>query len=84
MEAVDTAIQISLEQRCGADTFALAPPRRDGARRLLHRALVAPRGSVVELLARDAKRIALGGGTTEMQVLTIARHVLAREGADPS
>ena len=32
---------------------------------------------VVERLARDAKLIELGGGTTEMQILTIARHILA-------
>ncbi len=32
---------------------------------------------VVERLARDAKLIELGGGTTEMQILTIAREVLA-------
>ena len=31
---------------------------------------------VVERLARDAKLIELGGGTTEMQILTIAREVL--------
>jgi hypothetical protein len=31
---------------------------------------------VVERLARDAKLIELGGGTTEMQILTIARHLL--------
>lgn len=30
----------------------------------------------VERLARDAKLLELGGGTTEMQILTIARHVL--------
>jgi alkylation response protein AidB-like acyl-CoA dehydrogenase len=34
---------------------------------------------VVERLARDAKLIELGGGTTEMQILTIAREIL-REG----
>jgi hypothetical protein len=28
-------------------------------------------------VARDAKRVELGGGTTEMQILTIAREVLA-------
>lgn len=39
---------------------------------------------VVERLARDAKLIELGGGTTEMQILTIARHVLGREEDDPS
>lgn len=32
---------------------------------------------VVERLARDAKLIELGGGTTEMQILTIAREILA-------
>jgi alkylation response protein AidB-like acyl-CoA dehydrogenase len=32
---------------------------------------------VVERLARDAKLIELGGGTTEMQILTIARELLA-------
>lgn len=32
---------------------------------------------VVERLARDAKLIELGGGTTEMQILTIARSILA-------
>lgn len=32
---------------------------------------------VVERLARDAKLIELGGGTTEMQILTIARAILA-------
>ena len=31
---------------------------------------------VVERLARDAKLIELGGGTTEIQILTIAREVL--------
>ena len=31
---------------------------------------------VVERLARDAKLIELGGGTTEMQILTIARELL--------
>jgi alkylation response protein AidB-like acyl-CoA dehydrogenase len=34
---------------------------------------------VVERLARDAKLIELGGGTTEIQILTIAREIL-REG----
>jgi alkylation response protein AidB-like acyl-CoA dehydrogenase len=33
---------------------------------------------VVERLARDAKLIELGGGTTEMQILTIARELLRR------
>jgi alkylation response protein AidB-like acyl-CoA dehydrogenase len=33
---------------------------------------------VVERLARDAKLLELGGGTTEIQILTIARHILAR------
>jgi alkylation response protein AidB-like acyl-CoA dehydrogenase len=32
---------------------------------------------VVERLARDAKLIELGGGTTEMQILTLARELLA-------
>ncbi len=32
---------------------------------------------VVERLARDAKLIELGGGTTEMQILTIAREILS-------
>jgi len=30
----------------------------------------------IERLARDAKLLELGGGTTEMQILTIARHIL--------
>jgi len=30
----------------------------------------------VERLARDAKLLELGGGTTEIQILTIARHLL--------
>lgn len=34
---------------------------------------------VVERLARDAKLIELGGGTTEMQILTIAREILRQE-----
>jgi len=34
---------------------------------------------VVERLARDAKLIELGGGTTEMQILTIAREILRAE-----
>ncbi len=34
---------------------------------------------VVERLARDAKLIELGGGTTEMQILTIARELLRSE-----
>jgi alkylation response protein AidB-like acyl-CoA dehydrogenase len=33
----------------------------------------------VERLARDAKLLELGGGTTEMQILTIARHILTRD-----
>jgi len=33
---------------------------------------------VVERLARDAKLIELGGGTTEMQILTIARELLRK------
>ncbi len=38
---------------------------------------------VVERLARDAKLIELGGGTTEMQILTIARELLLdRDGGD--
>jgi alkylation response protein AidB-like acyl-CoA dehydrogenase len=32
---------------------------------------------VVERLARDAMLLELGGGTTEIQILTIARHILA-------
>ena len=32
----------------------------------------------VERLARDAKLLELGGGTTEIQILTIARHLLAQ------
>jgi len=32
---------------------------------------------VVERLARDAKLVEIGGGTTEMQILTIAKHLLA-------
>lgn len=35
---------------------------------------------VVERLARDAKLIELGGGTTEMQILTIAREILRDDG----
>jgi alkylation response protein AidB-like acyl-CoA dehydrogenase len=35
---------------------------------------------VVERLARDAKLIELGGGTTEMQILTIAREILQEDG----
>jgi len=35
---------------------------------------------VVERLARDAKLIELGGGTTEMQILTIAREILRQDG----
>jgi hypothetical protein len=34
---------------------------------------------VVERLARDAKLIELGGGTTEMQIITIARELLRSE-----
>lgn len=34
---------------------------------------------VVERLARDAKLVEIGGGTTEMQILTIARHLLAED-----
>ena len=34
---------------------------------------------VVERLARDAKLIELGGGTTEMQILTIARELLPHD-----
>ena len=34
---------------------------------------------VIERLARDAKLLELGGGTTEMQILTIARYILAEE-----
>lgn len=33
---------------------------------------------VVERLARDAKLVELGGGTTEIQTLTIAQHILAQ------
>jgi alkylation response protein AidB-like acyl-CoA dehydrogenase len=32
---------------------------------------------VVERLARDAKLVEIGGGTTEIQILTIAKHLLA-------
>jgi hypothetical protein len=32
---------------------------------------------VVERLARDAKLVEIGGGTTEIQILTIARHILS-------
>jgi alkylation response protein AidB-like acyl-CoA dehydrogenase len=32
---------------------------------------------VVERLARDAKLVEIGGGTTEIQILTIARHLLS-------
>jgi len=31
----------------------------------------------VERLLRDAMLLELGGGTTEIQILTIARHILA-------
>jgi alkylation response protein AidB-like acyl-CoA dehydrogenase len=31
---------------------------------------------VVERIARDAKLVEIGGGTTEIQMLTIARHIL--------
>jgi alkylation response protein AidB-like acyl-CoA dehydrogenase len=31
---------------------------------------------VVERLARDAKLVEIGGGTTEIQILTIARHIM--------
>jgi alkylation response protein AidB-like acyl-CoA dehydrogenase len=31
----------------------------------------------VERLMRDAMLLELGGGTTEIQILTIARHILA-------
>ena len=37
---------------------------------------------IVERLARDAKLVELGGGTTEMQILTIAREVLGPSGKD--
>jgi alkylation response protein AidB-like acyl-CoA dehydrogenase len=37
---------------------------------------------VVERLARDAKLVEIGGGTTEMQILTIARHLLDGSGRD--
>ncbi|HMI94070.1 MAG TPA: acyl-CoA dehydrogenase family protein [Polyangiales bacterium] len=36
---------------------------------------------VVERLARDAKLVEIGGGTTEIQILTIARHVLQDSGS---
>jgi alkylation response protein AidB-like acyl-CoA dehydrogenase len=36
---------------------------------------------VVERMARDAKLVEIGGGTTEIQILTIARHILAGDGA---
>ncbi len=39
---------------------------------------------VVERLARDAKLIELGGGTTEMQILTIARELLHGEASTPN
>lgn len=38
---------------------------------------------VVERLARDAKLVEIGGGTTEMQILTIARHVLEQHVPSP-
>jgi alkylation response protein AidB-like acyl-CoA dehydrogenase len=34
------------------------------------------RGSVVEMMARDAKLFQIGGGTDEIQVLRIARELL--------
>lgn len=34
-------------------------------------------GSVVEMMARDAKLFQIGGGTDEIQILRIAREVLA-------
>jgi hypothetical protein len=36
---------------------------------------------VVERMARDAKLVEIGGGTTEIQILTIARHILQDGGA---
>jgi alkylation response protein AidB-like acyl-CoA dehydrogenase len=36
---------------------------------------------VVERMARDAKLVEIGGGTTEIQILTIARHILQDDGA---
>ena len=35
-------------------------------------------GSVVEMLARDAKLFQIGGGTDEIQILRIARELLER------
>jgi alkylation response protein AidB-like acyl-CoA dehydrogenase len=35
-------------------------------------------GSVVEMLARDAKLFQIGGGTDEIQLLRIARELLER------
>jgi alkylation response protein AidB-like acyl-CoA dehydrogenase len=37
-------------------------------------------GSVVEMMARDAKLFQIGGGTDEIQILRIAREVLAASG----
>jgi alkylation response protein AidB-like acyl-CoA dehydrogenase len=34
-------------------------------------------GSVVEMMARDAKLFQIGGGTDEVQILRIAREILA-------
>ena len=34
-------------------------------------------GSVVEMLARDAKLFQIGGGTDEVQILRIARELMA-------
>jgi hypothetical protein len=38
------------------------------------------RDGVVEMLARDAKLLQIGGGTDEIQILRIAREILARAG----
>jgi acyl-CoA dehydrogenase len=35
-------------------------------------------GSVVEMMARDAKLFQIGGGTDEIQILRIARELLSR------
>ena len=37
------------------------------------------RGSVVEMMARDAKLFQIGGGTDDMQILTIARELLRQQ-----
>jgi alkylation response protein AidB-like acyl-CoA dehydrogenase len=36
------------------------------------------REGIVEMLARDAKLLQIGGGTDEIQILRIAREVLSR------